>query len=85
MFRLPTNVFRMEQVNVALGRAVGEALEDAGLSIREAADMTGIAATTLHRKVGGKGKTTFDVAELLSIARITDRSLGSLIPEALLS
>lgn len=78
-------MIRMDHINTALGRGVGEAINEAGLSLRQVADMTGIPYPTLHRKVRGQGRAGFDVIELHRIASATKRPMGSLIPAELLA
>ncbi|WP_067573636.1 hypothetical protein [Nocardia acidivorans] len=70
----------MEQINAVVGRAVGEALEDAGVGVRQAADATGIPLAKLRRKLRGQGASPFDLAELLQLAEVVDRAVSTLIP-----
>ncbi|MFI6368894.1 hypothetical protein ACIBG0_39985 [Nocardia sp. NPDC050630] len=75
----------MDHTSEMLGRVVEQALIDADVSIRKASAETGIAFTTLQRKLRGQGKTSFDVLELLALARLLQRPLSSLIPQELLA
>lgn len=61
------------------------AMDDKGISIRQMAKDTGIAFTTLDRKLKGKGKSTFDFVELIAVAEQLDCSVSTLVPAELLA
>ncbi|WP_433592285.1 helix-turn-helix domain-containing protein [Nocardia sp. CA-145437] len=70
----------MGHINEELARAVGEALDDAGLSVRQAAEKTGIPRATLQRKLRGAGKAGFEFSELYSLAAAINRPMRDLLP-----
>jgi lambda repressor-like predicted transcriptional regulator len=73
----------MEQIARRVGQTVLAAIGDAGLSMRTVSVETGIAVATLSRKCNGLGRSSFDVLELVQIARITGRNVSDLLPEDL--
>jgi len=60
---------------------VAKAIETSGLSLREVADRTGIATSTLHRKRAGHPKSPFDVDELYAIAKTLDVPAATFYPD----
>lgn len=73
----------MEHIARRVGQTVLAAIDDAGLSMRTVSVETGIAVATLSRKCNGLGRSSFDVLELVQIARITGRNVSDLLPEDL--
>lgn len=65
--------------DAAVAERVHEAFRAAGLSVREAALRSGIAYTTLDRKLKGAG---FYVNELRRIGLLTGRTTESFLPDA---
>ncbi|MEQ6899240.1 helix-turn-helix domain-containing protein [Microbacterium sp. KR10-403] len=61
-----------------VGTNVHEAILESGLSVRGAADRSGIPYTTLDRKL--KGLSSFTVADLRRIGQITRRRADSFMP-----
>ncbi|WP_342801010.1 hypothetical protein [Nocardia sp. No.11] len=73
----------MEHIAARVGASVLAALEDADVSLRRAADESGIALVTLSRKCNGLGTRTFDVLELYRLAKVIGRPVSELLPEDL--
>ncbi len=73
----------MEHIAARVGASVLAALEDADVSLRRAADETGIALATLSRKCNGLGRSSFDVIELYRLSKLVDRPVSELLPEDL--
>lgn len=58
---------------------VSKALAKSGLSLVAVAEKTGIARTTLKRRLSHPENSPFDVNELYEIAQLTKRSVSSLV------
>lgn len=61
------------------GRLVKEALAAAGLSERQASDQTGIALTTLNRKL--RGQAPFTAPELRKLGRLLGVKASTLLAD----
>lgn len=64
----------------AVAEAAADALGRAGISRREAAELTGIPITTLQRRL--TGRTPFDLDHLAWVAEIAGTTVPALISEA---
>jgi transcriptional regulator with XRE-family HTH domain len=67
-------------LTVPLSVIVSDSLAREHISLRELAEATGIAATTLHRRLHGHAAFTF--TELEGIARVLDTTVTELVAQA---
>lgn len=63
-----------EETNTYIALNVQKALEKAGYTIAEASRQTGIAATTLSRRLQTPTESSFRMNELIALANLTKRS-----------
>lgn len=75
-------VFRMEQLTTSQGiaRVISQRLEAADISQRSVSADTGIALTTLSRRLAGK--SPFGIDELEAIAALLGTTISDLVAEA---
>lgn len=83
VFHVGTTVLHMEHwqsINAGLAGAVNARLGGAGMSMRQASDRTGIALTTLSRRL--TGTSPFSADELAALAKLFDTTVSGLAEEA---
>ena len=83
MFHLVANVYHMEHpeaVSANISRAIAAALTEAGISLRSAADTTGIPVATLSRRLNGT--TPFTTTELARMASVLGVAVSDLVSGA---
>jgi hypothetical protein len=83
VFHLGTTVLYVdtsEQTSRKIALAVSQALTDAGISQRSAAEQSGIPLTTLSRRL--TGASPFLITELAVLARMLNTTVGALTTAA---
>lgn len=76
VFHVGTTVLHMEHPAAAIAAEVSRRIDAAGLSRRDVASRTGIALTTLTRRL--TGTSPFSITELAAIAALLDTTVSGL-------